>query len=64
MNRALNIKKINDSLYCVKIAENEYTFSFNMPIAVVIRKLSQHEFLSKEEKEQLLRGLKQISYER
>lgn len=64
MDRIIQIEKMNDSIYCVKIAKNEYVFSFNMSNEIVLQKLSQCEFLSKKEQERLIKCLNKVAYER
>ena len=64
MNRIIQVEKINDSIYCVRIDKNEYVFSFNMSNKIVLQKLSQSEALSKKEQERLVKCLNKVAYER
>ena len=64
MNRIIQVEKLNDSIYCVTIAQNKYIFSFNMANEIVLQKLSQCEALSKKEQERLMKCLNKVAYER
>ena len=64
MDRIIQVEKMTDSIYCVKIAKNEYVFSFNMSNEIVLQKLSQYESLSKKEQERLMKCLNKVAYER